>query len=80
MRYIVDDVATISGKLDAKGFVSIHVNVDAKGNATGVKVMNTPNLEIAKAIAYVLVKAKYKPAVCDGAPCEMEFRFRFQLQ
>jgi hypothetical protein len=80
MRYIVDDVATIAGKLDAKGFVSIHVNVDAKGNAAGVKVMNTPNLDVAKAIAYVLVKAKYKPAVCDGVPCDMEFPFRFQLQ
>jgi hypothetical protein len=80
MRYIVDDVATIAGKLDAKGFVSIHVGVDAKGNATGVKVMNTPSLEVAKAIAYVLVKAKYKPAVCEGSPCESEFPFRFRLQ
>ena len=80
MRYIVDDVATIAGKLDAKGFLSIHVSVDAKGNATGVKVMNTPSVEVAKAIAYVLVKAKYKPAICDGSPCESEFPFRFQLQ
>ena len=32
-----------------------------------------------KAISYVLIKAKYKPARCNGQPCAMEFPFRFNL-
>jgi hypothetical protein len=79
MRSIVDDVSEISGSYKAYGFVSIFVSVDAQGNATGVRVMKAPNMDAAKAISYVLIKAKYKPAVCSGKPCAMEFPFRFNL-
>ena len=79
MRPIMDEVAEIAGQYKAVGFVSIFVNVDVGGNATGVRIMKSPNVDAAKAIAYVLVQAKYKPAKCGGQPCAMEFPFRFNL-
>ena len=79
MRPIMEEVAEIAGQYKAVGFVSIFVNVDVGGNATGVRIMKSPNVDAAKAIAYVLVQAKYKPAKCGGQPCAMEFPFRFNL-
>ena len=79
MAPIMGDVAELAGVARVTGIVSIFVNVDAAGNATGVRVMKAPNIEVAKAISFILVQAKYKPAVCSGAPCAMEFPFRFKL-
>ena len=79
MGPIMGEVAELAGDARVTGFVSIFVKVDAAGNATGVRIMKAPNIDIAKAIAFVLVQAKYKPAVCGGAPCAMEFPFRFNL-
>ena len=44
-----------------------------------LKLMKAPNIDVAKAISFILVQAKYKPAMCNGAPCPMEFPFRFNL-
>jgi Gram-negative bacterial TonB protein C-terminal len=79
MREIVQQVSTLVGEFDAKGYVTIHVTVNEKGEATSVSLLSYPNLEIAKAIAYVLVKTKYKPASCSGQPCTAEFPFRFKV-
>jgi hypothetical protein len=79
MAPIMGDVAELAGVAKVTGIVSIFVNVDAAGNATGVRVMKAPNIDVAKAISFILVQAKYKPAVCGGAPCAMEFPFRFNL-
>ena len=80
MRSIIDDVAEISGFYKAYGFVSFFVTVDTQGNATQVRIMNAPtNMDAAKAISHVLVNAKYKPAICGGRPCAMEFPARFNL-
>jgi len=79
MAPIMSDVAELAGVAKVTGLVSIFVNVDAAGNATGVRIMKAPNIDVAKAISFILVQAKYKPAMCNGAPCPMEFPFRFNL-
>jgi hypothetical protein len=76
---IMSEVAELAGIAKVTGLVSIFVNVDASGNATGVRVMKAPNIDVAKAISFILVQAKYKPAMCNGAACAMEFPFRFNL-
>ena len=79
MAPIMSDVAELAGVAKVTGLVSIFVNVDAAGNATGVRIMKAPNIDVAKAISFILVQAKYKPAMCNGAACAMEFPFRFNL-
>jgi hypothetical protein len=79
MRYIVADIAKITGRLRAEGDVTIFVTVNETGEATGVKLVGKQDMEVAKVVAYVLVKAKYKPAKCSGTPCTQDFPFRFSL-
>jgi len=79
MAPIMGEVAELAGLAKVTGVVSIFVNVDAAGNATGVRIMKAPNTDIAKSISFILVQAKYKPARCGGSPCAMEFPFRFNL-
>ena len=77
---ILEDVATLISKLSIEGELSMVITVDSKGKASNVKFLKYPDLEAAKSIAYVFVKAKYKPAVCSGQPCKMDFPFRTLLQ
>ena len=79
MKDIIADISTLVGKLRAEGNVTIFVSVNEKGEATSVRLLSYPNMEVAKAVAYVLVKARYKPAVCGGQPCALEFPFRFRV-
>ena len=63
-----------SGKLDLK------VRIDAQGNATAVSVFASPTPEIARTAASVLMASRFKPAVCAGKPCAMEFPFKLALR
>jgi hypothetical protein len=76
---IIRRISKLTGALHLEGAVTIYVTVDAKGNATQVSLVKYPDVETAKAIAYVLVKTKYKPAVCSGQPCRMDWAFRTRL-
>jgi len=77
---IVEAVSTLITSLRLEGEVIIHVTVSPEGKATSVRLLKYPDLETAKAIAYVLVKTRYKPAACDGSPCKMDWAFHTVLR
>lgn len=55
------------------GQVEMYVTIDSTGAPVNVEVYKTPSAEIGKIFAEVLLKTEYKPAVCAGKPCRMEF-------
>ena len=57
------------------GPLSIIVDVAADGTATQVAVMKTPGKRLATHMSLVLLKERYKPALCAGTPCAQQFRF-----
>jgi len=59
-----------------RGELSMHADIDAGGNVTGVAVYHSPDPKITRAAANILVLTKFKPAVCGGAPCKMGFPLR----
>jgi len=71
-----------SGQQDLRvnGPLTIFVGVDSQGRATKVSVFQSPNPEMTKFAASVLLLEKYKPAVCNGIPCPMEFPFRITFE
>ncbi len=79
MKGIIGDVSKIAGSMRAEGDLTIFVSVNERGEATGVKLVKYPNVEVAKAVAFVLIKSQYKPASCSGQPCPQEFPFRVTL-
>ncbi|WP_172202902.1 energy transducer TonB [Niveibacterium sp. COAC-50] len=79
LRDILESLARLAGNGHINDEVSIYVTVDATGAATNVDLVEYADVDNAKAVAYVLVKAKYKPAKCGGEPCTMQWPFRVKL-
>lgn len=65
--------------LKYKGELTMYVQVDSQGKATGVSVVKSPDPEITKVMAYALMTQPYKPAVCNGTPCAMQYPFNAEL-
>jgi hypothetical protein len=80
MAPIVKALSRAVGQQRLEGDLTIYVTVDATGAATDVTLIRYPDLETAKAVAYVLVNTKYKPALCGGQPCKMQWAFRAKLK
>jgi hypothetical protein len=62
------------------GRVDVGVRVDRDGRAQTVAVYATPNPDTAKVVAYALMGADYKPAICAGQACPGEYRFDFEFR
>jgi hypothetical protein len=60
-------------KLMVRGELQMAVTVEPGGKATEVQVLKSPSPEMTQFAASVLLLAKYKPAVCKGQPCRMQF-------
>jgi len=71
------DIMQARGKIDFVATVGPDgkaTHVDSHGGITGVNAREMSNY-----VASVLMMAKYKPAVCGGQPCTMEFPFKLKL-
>ena len=60
-------------KLLVRGELQMAVTVGPEGKATEVQVLKSPNPAMTQFAASVLLLTKYKPAVCKGQPCKMQF-------
>lgn len=60
-------------KLMVRGDLELNVTIAPSGQATEVQVMKSPGYEMTEYASSVLLLAKYKPAVCKGKPCQMQF-------
>jgi hypothetical protein len=69
-------VSKVQKKLLAQGALSMDVEIDSHGDASSVRVVQSPDAELTRAVASILMLTKYKPAVCGGRPCQMAFPFR----
>src|SRR5262245_39353256 len=69
--------------MQARGALDFAVTVGPDGKATYVAdhggITGVNAREMANYVASVLMMAKYKPAVCAGKPCVMEFPFKLKL-
>jgi hypothetical protein len=69
--------------MQARGLLDYSVSVGADGKATYVashSELGGPNArEMSNYVASVFMLAKYKPAVCEGKPCAMQFPFKLKL-
>jgi Gram-negative bacterial TonB protein C-terminal len=79
MAPILRDVMKLADALRAEGNLSMFVTIDATGAATQISLLKSPSKEFANAVAHILITAKYKPAVCGGQVCTMDFPFRMSF-
>ncbi len=57
----------------AHGELSLAVTVGPDGKAKKVEVFKSPGRDITNYVSEVLLLTKYKPAICEGEKCEMQF-------
>jgi hypothetical protein len=69
------------GRMDLRveGSMDLDLAVDPQGNVQSVKLWKSSHPELAKFFAGMLMFEKFKPALCGGNPCAMEFPLRIAL-
>lgn len=77
---VYQQIARGQQKLLARGPLAMFVDIDVTGVATAVQVLQSPDPQVTRFVATVLMQEKYKPAVCDGKPCRMQFPFRIDFE
>jgi hypothetical protein len=70
---IYKPMVKLQERFQGRGDIEMYVTVDAEGRPRSVSVYKTPDADVSKAIASVLMLTEFKPAVCNGKPCTMEF-------
>ena len=72
---IYDAIRAAQRKLAVEGTLDMVVQIDDKGKATSVAVLSSPDPVMTRAAASILMMQQYKPAVCGGTPCAMQYPF-----
>jgi hypothetical protein len=76
---IYDILHKIGAKMHTgAGTLSVLVHIASTGEPTSAEVLNAPDVEYGNMAAQVAMLTKYKPAVCGGKPCAMDFIIRLE--
>lgn len=86
-RELFEAVEKLNNKAGAaEGFLRVHALIGADGKAKQVNVYEKPTLNdkedaerLVKYIASLLMMGSYKPAMCQGKPCEMVYPLLFDF-
>ena len=76
MRDIYGKMSQAQQWVGAKGKLTMTVDVNSAGEPETVSIYESPDPDLARVAALVLMETKYKPAVCNGVKCKMQFFFQ----
>jgi hypothetical protein len=82
LQAILKPVSMGQQRLRVRGDLSLVGVVDPSGKVLEVKAYGSPSPEMTQFAGQVLMLTEFKPAVCSGQPCTMEFplRMRFTIR
>lgn len=66
-------------KLLVTGELFVVAAIDANGDASQARVLRSPDPEMSKFSASLLLLTKFKPALCGGNPCKMDYPLFFNF-
>jgi hypothetical protein len=70
---IVDAVRVAYDDLREDGHLDAVLKITAQGEMQAISFYKSPSAEMSNEVASALLDVKFKPAVCAGSPCAMEF-------
>ncbi|NDI85540.1 hypothetical protein [Undibacterium crateris] len=79
LRALIKPISQLQQKLLVEGPLSLIGLIDENGKVVEVKAIGSPSPEMTKFASSVMILTEFKPAVCAGQPCVMEFPFRMQF-
>lgn len=77
LRPFYEAVAQAQQRLLATGELALVATVAADGQVAAVKAIGSPKPEMTKAASTILLLTRFKPALCKGIPCRMDYAFHF---
>ncbi|HEV2702040.1 MAG TPA: hypothetical protein VGV09_10445 [Steroidobacteraceae bacterium] len=75
-RKIIEAAEKLQSALQVTGDLALAVTVSGKGEPLRVDILRSPDKQMSKVMAEVLLLEKYTPALCKGVPCQMQYPFR----
>lgn len=80
LKEVLEPIHKAQSKLLVRGDLFLTAKVDASGVAQSVTAIGSPSPEMTKVASHVLMLTKFKPAMCSGQPCSMEFPLRMRFK
>jgi hypothetical protein len=80
LKPILEAIRKGQSKLLVTGTLTLAADVDSSGDVTKVEVYDNPDPILTKFAASVLMITKFKPAICKGVPCRMQYPFSFVMR
>jgi hypothetical protein len=77
---VADAVARMPRRELLEGEVILTVRVDERGDAKSVSVYKTPDAKLSNLVALMLTRGKFKPGLCEGRPCAMDYVFKYYFK
>ncbi len=77
---VADAVARMPRRESIQGDVVLTVHVDERGDAKSVSIYKTPDAKLSNLVALILTRSKFKPGLCEGRPCAMDYVFKYYFK
>jgi hypothetical protein len=77
---VADAVARMPRREPLEGEVILTVRVDERGVAQSVSIYKTPDAKLSNVVAATLTRTKFKPGLCEGRPCAMDYVFKYYFK
>lgn len=77
---VADAVSRMSVRDPIEGEVVLTVRVDERGDAKSVSIYKTPDARLSNLVALMVTRSKFKPGLCEGRPCAMDYVFRYYFK
>lgn len=72
-------VSDVGVYFKAMGEVELVATVTPEGKVSSVSAFKSPDHRMTEYVTKILAVQKFKPAVCKGAPCQMDFLLKLTL-
>ncbi|MFT3820019.1 MAG: hypothetical protein QM750_20810 [Rubrivivax sp.] len=79
LQAVLKPITQAQQRLLSRGELFLVATVSAAGEVTTVTAHGSPSPEMTKFAAQALLLTPFKPAVCGGQACEMEFPLRIRF-
>ncbi len=80
LRAVLNPIIQAQAELLVEGDLSLIATIGPDGKVIAVKAIGSPSPEMTRIAAQVLAFTPYKPAVCAGEPCTMDFPLRLKFR
>lgn len=77
LRPLHQAIAGAQQRLLVTGALTLVATVAPDGRVDAVKAIGSPSPEMTRTASTILLLTRFKPALCKGSPCKMDYAFHF---